>query len=196
MTNTNTSNIARSTQWMNKLNSTDFPKPVPAKNKKPRFISSTHKSRYSKKYKAIYSPPPSQFIDMTKMKDTNNMSRSSISGNSNKLNKTVTFKDTKSKRIGNPYKRKDCSSSTIISPDKIKREKTDNHVVDMTLPPTMKQLREDASLFFTYDPRGDSNAAFLNDQYCTDCLCPTPYCAEKLFGPMCYKHVERMVAKD
>ena len=79
------------------------------------------------------------------MKDTNNMSHFSISAKSNKLNKTVTFKDTnksKSKCVKNPYKRKDCSSSTIISPDKIKREKTDDHVVDMTLPPTMEQLRE------------------------------------------------------
>jgi hypothetical protein len=99
--------------------------------------------------------------------------------------------------IPKPTKKK---KQTIDLSNSFNDETEEKEVIDMTgdgaaiagvpgklLPGTpISLIRSTYSLYFSYDPRG-STVSPLKIGYCKHCRCPLNYCAEKVFGHICYK---------
>jgi hypothetical protein len=87
----------------------------------------------------------------------------------------------------------------IDVPRKRKEMKHKDNFVDLTVPvvwPTVSEIKKNNELFFTYNPLGcgvPNTSEFL---YCEHCRCPLIYCNDVVFGPMCYRDVERLICKN
>jgi hypothetical protein len=164
--------------WITKSNSINLPEVKVASKHKLRRIRDTYYSKRSKKYNAIYSPSPSNFVDLCSIDSTPDSKMS----------------QTPSKKVENPYKTSQKETNVSIhqvSPSSCH----DSKIVDLTLPPTIKQIKKDLPIFFTYDPNGEKDKSKVTKDYCDDCICPQPYCVDTLYGPLCYKHVEGLIAR-
>ena len=111
------------------------------------------------------------------------------------------------RKIVNPMKKKQdiidlCQSESI---GMFTKKKDDVEVIDITddrsaaiksgqlLPGTpISLIRSNYSLYFSYDPRG-LKVTPLKIGYCMYCKCPSNYCAEKVFGHICYKRCETKI---
>ena len=70
----------------------------------------------------------------------------------------------------------------------------EREIIDLTVPSSLEAIREQNQLYFSYDPRGVSSVIIPED-YCMDCKCPVPYCADKVFGIHCNQYMERLVGR-
>ena len=68
-------------------------------------------------------------------------------------------------------------------------------IIDLTCHPSIETIRKENHLYFTYDPRGVEFDDELPTDHCLVCRCPTPYCAEKMFGRHLYKYMEIMIGR-
>jgi hypothetical protein len=75
-----------------------------------------------------------------------------------------------------------------------KKEHQTREIIDLTVPSSLLAIREQNKVYFSYDPRGVS-IDNVPDDYCQDCRCPKPYCADKVFGIHCNQYMERMIGR-
>ena len=76
---------------------------------------------------------------------------------------------------------------------------TKENFVDLTLPPILPSftdIKKEHNLFFPYNPHGCDVPIYSDFKYCEFCRCPLVYCCDTVFGPSCYKDVERLVCKN
>jgi hypothetical protein len=111
----------------------------------------------------VKSPPPSRFIDLYTSDD-----------------KIVVPPSTSNKK---PRKN---DTSVAVSTKKA-------DVIDLTKDASMADIRKEHSTYFSYDPRGKLVRHEEKELFCEDCTCPIEYCAEKVFGRICYNHVEHLI---
>ena len=173
-------------QWMKKTHPTDIPDVVMASKRKVHNIRKTYNTKRSKRYHQIYSPSPSNFVDLT----TSIVSTQPEEHTSSSSTRTMS----KPTKIVNPYKIK---KERDVSSNEGQQSLSDdtNVVVDLTLPPSLEAIKKDLPVFFTYDPTGEKDKSKITSGFCNHCLCPKPYCVDVVFGPMCYKHVERLICR-
>ena len=136
----------------------------------------------NKDTQVVKTPPPSRYIDMTGIESTVKAAQTimddvEIITPPAKKQKTPTTAVTKTSTKN--------SSSALVSKD----------IIDLTQDPSMSDIRSQNEAFFSYDPRGCPVLHKDKSLYCEDCNCPVVYCAEKVFGKMCYDKVEHLIAK-
>ena len=135
------------------------------------------------KYKPNYmAPPPSMFIDLSQLDDN-------YQGDNIEIIETH-------KPIVPPKKIATVTRKSIKGASS-KQSYTNNNIIDLTgsVHPSMSQIRSTNKLYFTYDPRGQLIKHEDVALFCEDCRCPKEYCAEKVFGELCYNQVEHLVGK-
>ena len=70
-------------------------------------------------------------------------------------------------------------------------------VFDLPITPSLMTIKNRSLEYYKYDPNGSKYfAAEYPDNYCHKCLCPIAYCCDKVFGPMCIKHVQTIIERD
>ena len=101
-----------------------------------------------------------------------------------------------------PPRRSILRGSTSKHPPSRKEKEPEPFVIDLTndharYVPDYACIRSANDLFFSYDPRGyNVLVSPLPSDFCTACRCPSLYCADIVFGPMCYTYVENMIYKE
>ena len=128
--------------------------------------------RMKNPYTKVATPSPDNFVDLSSEDDGDNV-------------------------ILHSYKITDPTAVDTVVVDLTKSDTTlvGKVVIDLTKSDTIGELRSNNALFYSYDPRGRQIKHEEKDLFCNLCKCPKLYCAEKVFGEMCYKHVEHLVAK-
>ena len=58
------------------------------------------------------------------------------------------------------------------------------------------QIRNENSLFYSYNPRGVEGKKKLPNDYCQFCQCPRQYCANTVFGKVCADDVEFLLYRN
>ena len=152
--------------------------------------TSAHNQPSSPKYRICQpyvSPksPPTLHIDLTGY------------SNSEDITTTNVQHSTKCSSSSSKKRKAEIENNTvgIYKKDKI----TKDNFVDLTLPvvfPALTQIKKENDLFFTYNPMGCDVPVNSDLTYCEHCRCPLVYCNNTVFGPMCYRDVERLVCKN
>jgi hypothetical protein len=77
-------------------------------------------------------------------------------------------------------------SMWITTPRKLKKymegDNSDTEVIETLNVASYESIRSSNILFFSYDPRGVYRTMSLPVNYCTQCRCPEPYCADIVIG--------------
>ena len=189
-----TSRKSPSSNWIKKGHSTAIRGDiVHATKRKLAQVRKIHKNKKPKEYTPIYTPSPSQYVDLfTPTLDTE-LSKSTAYSKSKPSTALSTVPMSNPKKVKNPYltkKQKQNGNEGLVPP-----AIHDVDVVDLTQPTSFEDIKKSVGLFFTYDPTGGKDNLDVTVDLCPHCRCPQPYCVDIVFGPMCYKHTERLICK-
>lgn len=92
--------------------------------------------------------------------------------------------------ISSPDDKQNKKQKTLHTPDNIIDLTYDEVIIPLSL------IKRDNKVFYSYDPRGVPYEDYLPLNYCNDCRCPKPYCANIMFTDMVYNHVMHLVLKN
>ena len=117
-----------------------------------------------------------------------------MTGRDNKSQTAQTNKDPML-TITPPTKKQKTTISAVVNSSTTTSQALSKEIIDLTQDPFMSAICSQNQAYFSYDPRGCPVLHKDKTWYCEDCNYPVEYCAEKLFGKMCYDKVEHLIAK-
>ena len=158
-------------------------------NSIPSSKRTTYKNTVIKK--RVLAPPPSLFVDLSG--DDFPSSTHTISTKPRVWSARYSTKKM-SEALASSARRHNLRSK-FRPPSKRTSVSKPIEIIDLTCPASIETIRKENNLYFTYDPRGVENDDDLPKDYCIECRCPTPYCAEKMFGKHLYKYMEILIGR-
>ena len=186
------SSLSSSYNWMKKIDPTAIPEPTHSRRKDlnvpyPPFSERPAIKRRPSK-KPFILPPSAVIVDLSQETSSESKhirrKKPSVTSSHNPNPNMMLSKSANRRKLRStprPHKRskQDCRPKVII---------------DLTTPAPLSSIRQQNQVFFSYDPRGVSVNNIPAD-YCHDCRCPAPYCADIVFGIHCNQAMERLIGR-
>jgi hypothetical protein len=191
------SSLSPTTNWLKKLNPTDIPEHNNSTqtnlnvNSLP-FSKRTKIRNSNRKRKAVLSPPPSKFVDLSGDQEITTKKSSETSTTSTT---TVSRKDQSISMSSSSSAERHRRRSKFRVPSRRTAPPKPIEIIDLTRPSSIETIRKENELYFSYDPRGVDNDHELPTGYCQKCRCPDVYCAEKMFGKYLYLLMEKQISR-